>query len=72
MSFFAVLLVAGIVALIVWAVRSASGPHGERGVAGPGPAWGHDPAIAEARRRYAAGEISREEYERLEQDLRRR
>lgn len=76
MSFFAVLFVAGIVALIVWAIRSATDRRHHEGAGGPGMHVGsvaspRDPALEELRRRYAAGEITREEFEAIDRDLRR-
>jgi putative membrane protein len=59
---FWLVIVAGIVLLVVWAVRTASGrgtgsvPHGPD-------------AIEIVRRRYASGEISREQFEQLKNDL---
>lgn len=46
---------------------------GRRGRFGPGGPGGRrfDPAILEARRRYAHGEISREQFQQIVQDLRR-
>jgi putative membrane protein len=59
---FWLLVVAGVLALVVWAVRNASG----RGT-GSGPR-GVD-ALEIARRRYASGEISKEQFEQLKSDL---
>lgn len=60
---FWLLIVAGIVVLVVWAVRTSSG----RGVG----VSGHEPDAMEiARRRYARGDISKEQFEQLKQDLR--
>jgi putative membrane protein len=59
---FWLLLIAGIVVLVVWAVRSSS--NRGQGVSG------HEPDAMEiARRRYARGEISKEQFEQLKQDL---
>lgn len=44
---------------------------GRRGGAGGPPGRRFDPAILEARRRYARGEITREQFEQLVSDLRR-
>lgn len=72
---FGLLVLVGIVLLVIWAVRASSG--GGHGTAGghryaggpgntPGPmpptSPGSDEAIAVARRRFAAGEISQEEF----------
>ena len=64
---FGVLVLIGIVLLIVWALRNSGGAGaGEQGRYGA-----HDPALEEARKRYARGEISRDELEQIERDLRR-
>jgi putative membrane protein len=57
---FVVLLIVGVVVAIRWLSRSGTGP-GDR------PA--SDRALAIARDRYARGEINRDEFERLRQDL---
>lgn len=64
---FAVLILAGIVLLIVWAVRSISGGHGSGQQPGPGGSAGaaQDEACAIARKRYASGEITKEQYEEI-------
>lgn len=77
---FFVLVAALIVLLIVWAVRSSKshGPHAAHPGAvppvsaappGTGPAMsggaGHDEAVATAKRRYASGEITKDEYEEI-------
>lgn len=49
-----VLFWGGLIALLVWAVRSSAGPRGGRGT-----------ALETLRRRLAAGEITEEEYERI-------
>ena len=59
---FWLLIIAGIVVLVVWAVRTASG----RGT-GSTP-QGVD-ALEIARRRYASGEISKEQFEQLKKDF---
>ena len=60
--------------LILWGslllVRAAM-RAGRRGY-GPGPGRRFDPAIVEARRRYARGEITREQFQQIVQDLRTR
>nr|WP_116244567.1 SHOCT domain-containing protein [Nocardiopsis sp. FIRDI 009] len=53
-----------VVALVVWLGRSG----GSRGTAASHPSP-PDPALAELRRRYATGEISREEYFQRKTDL---
>jgi len=66
-------LVGGVVLLIVWAVR-ATQHHGSAGPTGsPGPthggAPGHDEAVAVARRRYAAGEITKDQFDEIMRGL---
>jgi putative membrane protein len=51
---FAVLFWGGLIALLVWAVRSASAPR-----------RGPDTAMQVLKRRLASGEITQEEYERI-------
>lgn len=58
-AFFGVILLAGLVALVVWAIRTSG--------KGRGPAG--ETAVDILKRRYASGEISREEYERMKQDI---
>jgi len=61
---FWLLMIASIVALVIWAVRTSSGRSS--GVSS------HEPDAMEiARRRYARGEISKEQFEQLKQDLSR-
>lgn len=55
------LVLAGLTALVVWAVRKLTG---ERDGRNP-----EDDALATARRRYARGEIDREEFRTLRTDL---
>lgn len=60
---FGALIVAGIVLLIVWAVRTSGPGHGSGHSQPPQPgAAGHDEAVALARRRLASGEITPEQY----------
>ena len=56
------LVIAGIVVLVVWAVRSSQGRSSGAPSAEPD-------AMEIARRRYARGEISKEQFEQLKQDL---
>lgn len=51
----------GLIALLVWAVRSSARPYR--------PSQPGDPARETLRRRLAAGEISEEEYERIKRLL---
>jgi putative membrane protein len=63
-----ILWVLFIVAIAVFAARIASemGRTRERGRQGPSL---HEPPLEIARRRYAAGDISREEFEQIKRDL---
>jgi putative membrane protein len=67
MVFFGLLLLIGVVLLVVWAMRASSG-HGVTGASGPSLGR-NDDAIAIARRRYAAGEIDKEQFEQLMRSL---
>jgi len=62
-SCFGLLFIIGVVLLVVWAVRSSS-RHGASGesVSPPGMP-GHDEAVAIAKRRFASGEITKEQYD---------
>jgi uncharacterized membrane protein len=57
MFLFGALCIAGIVLLIVWFMRSSGG---SAPLAGPP---GHDEAIAIAKRRFASGEITKDQYD---------
>lgn len=59
---FGLLVLVGIVLLIVWAVRSSSGHS-----TGQMPA--SDAALDAARRRYATGEITKEQFEEIRKNL---
>ena len=61
---FGALVVAGIVLIIVWAVRQSSG-HTASGPSAPRPDAGHDEAVAIAKKRLASGEITMEQYDEL-------
>lgn len=54
----------------MWLVRVAVWSSRTGGAGGP-PGRRFDPAIMEARRRYARGEINREQFEQIVRDLRR-
>jgi putative membrane protein len=69
MLFFAALVVAGIVLLVVWIVRTSASPHGPTGTTAAPGARGHDEALAIVKRRYAAGEITKEQYEEMMRTL---
>lgn len=65
MMLFGTAVLVGIVLLIVWAVRAASG-HGT--AAGPTPPTSraaHEDAVAIAKRRLASGEITAEQYQEI-------
>lgn len=65
MLFFGALVLAGVVLLIVWAMRaSASHPTSGAGTSSPGSV-GHDEAVAIAKRRCASGEITTQEYDEI-------
>lgn len=69
MFLFGVLVIAGIVLLIVWAVR-ASGGHASAGGSPPHPGEdGHQEAVAIAKRRLASGEITKEQYDEIMRTL---
>ena len=60
-------LVGGGIAAVVWLMSQGSRGPGQRP---PSEAPGQDLALETLRRRYAAGEIDREEFERMREDLR--
>lgn len=83
MLFFGLLVLAGIILIIIWAVRQAGSHSGTRDTyvsearhrEEPQRGAGHDltpedSAVAAARHRYASGEIDREELERVLATLR--
>lgn len=95
-AFFGALIVAGLIVLIVWAIRAATGHGGHRmathgGYGGDHGGWSDrdreressgfdflgpqsgraDDAVEIARRRFAAGEITREQYDELLSGLKR-
>jgi putative membrane protein len=59
-------LVGGGIAAVVWFVGQGSRGPSQRP---PSEAIGQDPALETLRRRYAAGEIDREEFERMREEL---
>jgi uncharacterized membrane protein len=63
MVFFVVVVAAGIIALIVGGTH-ASG-HFEQSVPAPPGTAGHEEAVAIAKRRFASGEITSEQYEEI-------
>ena len=70
MMFFGLLVLAGLVLLVVWAVKAGSG-HGHATPGGPGMRGpiGHDEAQAIAKKRLASGEITAEQYRDIMQTL---
>jgi putative membrane protein len=64
---FGLLILIGIVLLIVWAVRTIGGQGNSGPGAGPTqtPQQNQDEACSIARKRYASGEITKEEYEEI-------
>jgi uncharacterized membrane protein len=64
--FFGVLVIAGIVLLVIWAVRASTHHPGTGSGAAPPPgAAGHDEAVAIAKRRLASGEITKDQYDEI-------
>jgi len=63
--FFGALIIAGVVLLVLWAVRSSASRSAGSGPTPPPQAAGHDEAVAVARRRLASGEITKEEYDQI-------
>jgi len=65
MLFFGLLVLAGLVLIVVWAIRALSG-HGSSAT---GPvstgAAGYDEALAIAKKRFAGGEITKEQYDEI-------
>ncbi len=58
--------IVGAAFLIAWAVRRSGGGSAAPGA---GPAGGRSTALQIAQERYARGEINREEYQRIVEDL---
>ena len=65
MLLFGALILAGVVLLIVWAVRQSTGQPTSAGPQGPSQVAEHDEAVAIAKRRLASGEITAEQYQEL-------
>lgn len=61
---FGALVIAGVVLLVLWAVRASKGHSAGTGPTPP-QAAGHDEAVALARRRLASGEITKEEFDQI-------
>lgn len=69
MLLFGTMVIAGIVLIIVWAVRSSGHHATSAGHTPPPRAAGHDEAVSIAKRRLASGEITREQYEEIIRSL---
>jgi uncharacterized membrane protein len=69
MLLFAALVIAGIVLLVMWAVRASAGHQATSGTALPPEAAGHHEAVAIAKRRLASGEITKAQYDEIMQAL---
>ncbi|MFA5844319.1 MAG: SHOCT domain-containing protein [Coriobacteriia bacterium] len=67
MMLFILLAVAGVVLLLLWALRRSA--HGAQAGSAPGPGTSADGAFAIARERFARGEITAEEFEALKRGL---
>lgn len=63
MFLFGSLIIAGIVLLVIWAVRASSGHAAGSGSVQPHGATGHDEAVSIARKRLASGEIDKQQYD---------
>ena len=65
--FFGLLVLVGVILLVIWAVRASSGAGsaGDRGTAVT------DQALETARRRYASGEITKEQFDEMRRTLER-
>jgi len=69
MLLFGALVLVGIVLLVVWAVRSSAGHAHSAPPAGRAPATAHDEAVAIAKRRYASGEITKDQFDEMMRSL---
>jgi uncharacterized membrane protein len=65
MMLFGIAVLVGIVLLIVWAVRAASGHGHAVGPTPPASHAAHEDAVAIAKRRLASGEITAEQYQEI-------
>jgi uncharacterized membrane protein len=69
-SLMPILFLAVVAGLVVWVVlHTTRRPPAPAVAGGWAPRFGPDPAIEEARIRYARGELSREDYLRVSEDL---
>lgn len=69
MFLFAALVIAGVVMLVLWAVRSSFAHGRPAAMGGPAAAPDHDEAVAIARRRFASGEITKDQFDELMRSL---
>jgi putative membrane protein len=65
MLVFGLLVIAGIVLLVVWAVRTSHLAHSGTSVGSRRSAPESDEAVAVCRRRFASGEITKEQYDEI-------
>lgn len=65
MLFFGLLVLAGTVLLVIWAIRASSGHGASATGSAPSAAAGHDEAVAIAKKRFAGGEITKEQYDEI-------
>lgn len=70
---FTLIFITGVILLIIWATRAASGSRHDdySGQVSRPETTGYDEAVAIARRRLAAGEISGEQYQEIISTLQR-
>jgi putative membrane protein len=66
---FGALVIAGIVLLVIWAVRASGGHNVASTPPQPPGAAGHDEAVAIAKRRFASGEITSDQYKEIMHSL---
>lgn len=66
MLVFGLLVIAGIVLLVIWAVRTSHIAQSGTGAGPQAPASSkHDDALAICRRRFASGEITKEQFDEM-------
>lgn len=64
-GFFALLVLVGIVLVVVWLVSSGDGPLTRR----PGAGGEQDTPLDILKKRYARGEINKDQFEQMKRDL---
>jgi uncharacterized membrane protein len=67
--FFGAMVLVGVVLLVMWMVKAQPGQGGPTPGSGHAAAPGHDEAVALARKRLAAGELTREQFDEIMQAL---